>query len=64
MRVHRPRLCAAVADRLAFNGSIIETGTSNYLSGADPRATSLLSESFTGWRSIGFGSTDAFKLAS
>jgi DNA replication protein DnaC len=25
-----PRLCAAIVDRLTFNGSIIETGTSSY----------------------------------
>ena len=25
-----PRLCAAIVDRLTFNGTIIETGTSSY----------------------------------
>ena len=25
-----PRLCAAIVDRLTFNGQIIETGTSSY----------------------------------
>lgn len=25
-----PRLCAAIADRLTFNGTIIETGTTSY----------------------------------
>ncbi|GGQ64381.1 hypothetical protein GCM10010195_19910 [Kitasatospora griseola] len=25
-----PRLCAAIVDRLAFNGTIIETGTDSY----------------------------------
>ncbi|WRZ87610.1 ATP-binding protein (plasmid) [Streptomyces sp. NBC_01022] len=29
-----PRLCAAIVDRLTFNGTIIETGTDSY-----PRAT-------------------------
>lgn len=26
----RPRLCAAIVDRLTFNGTIIETGTDSY----------------------------------
>ncbi len=25
-----PRLCAAIVDRLTFNGAIIETGTDSY----------------------------------
>ncbi len=25
-----PRLCAAIVDRLTFNGTIIETGTASY----------------------------------
>lgn len=25
-----PRLCAAIVDRLTFNGTIIETGTDSY----------------------------------
>jgi IstB-like ATP binding protein len=25
-----PRLCAAIVDRLTFNGQIIETGTTSY----------------------------------
>jgi hypothetical protein len=25
-----PRLCAAIVDRLTFNGAIIETGTESY----------------------------------
>ncbi|MBB6406435.1 tRNA A58 N-methylase Trm61 [Arthrobacter sp. AZCC_0090] len=25
-----PRLCAAIVDRLTFNGTIIETGTGSY----------------------------------
>lgn len=25
-----PRLCAAIVDRLTFNGTIIETGTNSY----------------------------------
>lgn len=28
--LHRPRLCAAIVDRLTFNGTIIETGTESY----------------------------------
>jgi hypothetical protein len=28
--LHRPRLCTAIADRLTFNGTIIETGTDSY----------------------------------
>jgi hypothetical protein len=28
--VHRPRLCAAIVDRLTFNGTIIKTGTDSY----------------------------------
>jgi len=28
--LHRPRLCAAIVDRLTFNGQIIETGTTSY----------------------------------
>lgn len=27
---HRPRLCAAIVDRLTFKGIIIETGTDSY----------------------------------
>jgi hypothetical protein len=34
-----PRLCAAIVDRLAFNGTIIETGTDSYrLAGTRARA--------------------------
>ena len=28
--LHRPRICAAIVDRLAFGGNIIETGTDSY----------------------------------
>ena len=28
--IHRPRLCAAIVDRLTFNGTIIETGSQSY----------------------------------
>jgi hypothetical protein len=28
--LHRPRLCAAIVDRLTFNGAIIQTGTDSY----------------------------------
>jgi hypothetical protein len=28
--LHRPRLCAAIVDRLTFGGNIIETGTDSY----------------------------------
>ena len=28
--VHRPRLCAAIVDRLTSGGNIIETGTESY----------------------------------
>ena len=28
--LHRPRFCAAIVDRLTFNGTIIETGTNSY----------------------------------
>jgi hypothetical protein len=28
--IDRPRLCAAIVDRLTFGGSIIETGTDSY----------------------------------
>jgi hypothetical protein len=28
--LHRPRLCAAIVDRLTFGGNIIETGTNSY----------------------------------
>jgi hypothetical protein len=28
--VPRPRLCAAIVDRLTFNATIIETGTQSY----------------------------------
>jgi hypothetical protein len=27
---NRPRLCAAIVDRLTFNGAIIETGTNSF----------------------------------
>ncbi|GAB3950659.1 hypothetical protein GCM10028832_03820 [Streptomyces sparsus] len=34
-----PRLCAAIVDRLTFNGTIIETGTDSYrLATTRPRA--------------------------
>ena len=29
-RITDPRLCAAIVDRLTFNGTIIETGTDSY----------------------------------
>lgn len=28
--VHQSRLCAAIVDRLTFNGAIIQTGTESY----------------------------------
>jgi len=28
--VYRPRLCAAIVDRLTFGGNIIETGTDSF----------------------------------
>jgi IstB-like ATP binding protein len=36
--LHRPRLCAAIVDRLTFNGTVIETGTDPYrLASTRPR---------------------------
>lgn len=28
--LHRPPFCAAIVDRLTFNGAIIQTGTESY----------------------------------
>jgi hypothetical protein len=36
--VHRPRLAAAVVDRLTFNAHIIQTGSSSYRLSATTRA--------------------------
>ena len=45
----RPRLCAAIVDRLTFTGNIIETGTGSYpLAHALAAATAATPENGTG----------------